>query len=52
MKLMIKKYKDYYITDKDLRLENSKKNTITILYKTPNKLKDFWVFEDTILLKE
>lgn len=31
---MIKKYKDYYITEKDLRLENSKKNTITIIHKS------------------
>ncbi|CAD8046055.1 unnamed protein product [Paramecium sonneborni] len=51
-KQMIKKYREFYITLHDLRYESNKRNTITILYNSKNQLKDFWIFSDTIVIKE
>ncbi|CAD8047127.1 unnamed protein product [Paramecium sonneborni] len=51
-KLIIKKYREFYITLNDLRYESNKRKTITILYESKNKIKDFWIFSDTILIKE
>ncbi|CAD8054351.1 unnamed protein product [Paramecium sonneborni] len=51
-KQMNKKYREYYITENDLRYESSNRNTITIHYKTNNRINDFWIFSDTILIKE
>ncbi|CAD8076630.1 unnamed protein product [Paramecium sonneborni] len=51
-KQMIKKYREHYITENDLRYESTKRNTITINYQTNNQIKDFWIFSETILIKE
>ncbi|CAD8136269.1 unnamed protein product [Paramecium octaurelia] len=51
-KQMIKKYREYYITESDLRYESKVRNTITINYQTNNKIRDFWMFSKTILIKE
>lgn len=49
---MIKKYREFYITNKDLRFESKIRNTITIIYNSKNQIKDFWIFSETILIRE
>lgn len=49
---MIKKYREFYITNHNLRYESNIRNTITIVYDTKNQIKDFWIFSDTILIRE
>ncbi|CAK78758.1 unnamed protein product (macronuclear) [Paramecium tetraurelia] len=51
-KYMIKKYREFYITNNDLRYESNVRNTITIIYDSKNKIKDFWIFTETILIRE
>lgn len=49
---MIKKYREFYITSNDLRYESNIRKTITIVYHSKNQIKDFWIFSDTILIRE
>ncbi|CAD8135320.1 unnamed protein product [Paramecium octaurelia] len=51
-KQMIKKYRQFYITNNDLRYESNVRNTITIIYDSKYKIKDFWIFTETILIRE
>ncbi|CAD8044106.1 unnamed protein product [Paramecium primaurelia] len=51
-KQMIKKYREFYITNHDLRYESNIRNTIRIIYDSKNQIKDFWIFSETILIRE